>query len=232
MDELPEVDGGWEVLDVDVGAADPVRLWAPREPDRLLDDEQVVERSQFNDSMPYWAWLWDSGPTMARLLARESIGGQAAVLELGAGLGLAGIAAAVLGGPGVDLVLTDHDPLSLAALPVNARRNGIEARVWDLDWRHLGEAPEGRFDLILGCDVAYEAKLQEPLLDVVDRYLAPGGVALFADPGRTRLLGFVRRATARGYRVELEDAEGSPAELEAAAFRLVRLRRESAAGAG
>ena len=96
----------------------------------------------------------------------------------------------------------------------------------------LAHDPEGRFDLILGCDVAYEAKLQEPLLDVVDRYLAPGGVALFADPGRTRLPGFVRRATARGYRVELEDAEGSPAEREAAAFRLVRLRRESAAGAG
>ncbi|MEM9382040.1 MAG: 50S ribosomal protein L11 methyltransferase [Planctomycetota bacterium] len=231
MDALPEIDGGWEVLDVEVGAGEPVRLWTPREPERLLDDDEVVERNRFNDSMPYWAWQWDSGPTMARMLAREAIGGQAAVLELGAGLGLAGIAAAVLGGRGIDLVLSDHDPLSLAALPVNARLNGVDARVWDLDWRHLQDAPEGRFDLVLGCDVAYEAKLQEPLLDVVDRYLAPGGAALFADPGRTRLPGLVRRAAARGYAVELLDAEGRPAEPEAAAFRLARLRRESAAGA-
>ncbi len=226
---LPDIDGSWELLSLDIDAGAPVRVWAPRDPERLLDDEAVIERNDFNDSMPYWAWLWDSAPTMARLLRRDPPKPGSRVLELGAGLGFNGIAAAIIASDPIELVLSDHDPLSLAALAANLELNGLDkARVWNLDWRQLTGAPDGRFDLILACDVAYEAKLQEPLLDVVDRYLAPQGRALFADPGRTRLPGLVRRARARGFRVDLADADGIAAVPEAGAFRLATLSRDQA----
>ncbi len=225
--ELPDIDGGWEILSIDAGTSVPIRIWAPCHPDRLLDDDAVIERNEFNDSMPYWAWLWDSAPTMARLLRRDPPAAGSRVLELGAGLGFNGIAAAIIAGDPVELVLSDHDPLSLAALAANLELNGLDgpgrARVWNLDWCELEDAPDERFDLILACDVAYEARLQDPLLDVVDRFLAADGRALFADPGRSRLPGLLRRAQARGYRVELVDADGETAVADMGAFRLAIL---------
>ncbi|MEM8710474.1 MAG: hypothetical protein AAGG01_05945, partial [Planctomycetota bacterium] len=86
-DELPSLEGGWEL-----GEYDLVSLWVPREPDALLDDAGVQERNRFNDTMPYWAWLWDSAPTMMRALIDRCVGGR--VLEVGAGLGLVGLGVA------------------------------------------------------------------------------------------------------------------------------------------
>lgn len=204
-----------------------VELFVPAAPDELLDDDAVVARNEFNDSMPYWAWLWDSAPAMARRIAAAPPASGARILELGAGLGLVGIAAALAVDGPAELTLSDHDPLSLAVLPLNAALNGLsDAQAWDLDWRQLERAEPGTFDLLVGCDVAYEARLQEPLLDVVERYMAPRGTALFADPGRTRLPGFLRRARARGFEVEVEDADGEVAEPSAGAFRLVRIARD------
>jgi len=224
---LPELAGGWARQSHEVSAGLEVDLFVPAAPDALLDDDAVVARNEFNDSMPYWAWLWDSAPAMARRIAAAPPASGARILELGAGLGLVGIAAALAAQGPAELTLSDHDPLSLAVLPVNAALNGLDGtRTWDLDWRELERSEPGVFDLLVGCDVAYEARLQEPLLDVVERYMAPGGSALFADPGRTRLPGFLRRARARGLEVETEDAEGRQAAPEAGAFRLVRIVRD------
>ena len=66
---FPPLAGGWELRTFDLPGGARVELRAPRDPERLLDDEAVQERNRFNDSMPYWAWIWDSAPTMARLLA-------------------------------------------------------------------------------------------------------------------------------------------------------------------
>jgi predicted nicotinamide N-methyase len=224
---LPELPGGWARQSHVISPDLSVELFVPAAPDALLDDEAVVARNEFNDSMPYWAWLWDSAPTMARRIAAEPPASGARILELGAGLGLVGIAAARAASGPVELTLSDHDPLSLAVLPLNAALNGLdEARTWNLDWRELDRSESRRFDLLVGCDVAYEARLQEPLLDVVERYMAPAGVALFADPGRTRLPGFLRRARARGFVVETEDGDGRPVGAAAGAFRLVRIARD------
>lgn len=224
---LPELSGGWARQSHQISSGLEVELFVPAAPDELLDDDAVVARNEFNDSMPYWAWLWDSAPTMARRIVAAPPASGARILELGAGLGLVGIAAALAAGGSAELTLSDHDPLSLAVLPINAALNGLGgAQTWNLDWRELDRAEPGQFDLLVGCDVAYEARLQEPLLDVVGRYLASSGVALFADPGRTRLPGFLRRARSRGFVVETEDSEGRPAEAEPGAFRMVRIARD------
>ncbi len=223
---LPDLAGGWARQSHEVSAGLEVELFVPAAPDALLDDDAVVARNEFNDSMPYWAWLWDSAPAMARRIAAAPPESGARILELGAGLGLVGIAAAMAVEGPAELTLSDHDPLSLAVLPINAALNGLDgAKTWNLDWRELERSEAGVFDLLVGCDVAYEARLQEPLLDVVERYMAPDGAALFADPGRTRLPGFLRRARARGFAVETEDVEGQPADPVAGAFRLVRIVR-------
>ncbi|MEM6675318.1 MAG: methyltransferase [Planctomycetota bacterium] len=230
---LPEIEGGWEIQSFPLRGAGSLRLHVPRTPEGLLDDADVIERNRFNDSMPYWAWVWDSAPLVVERLADRPSPSGARVLELGAGLGLVGIAAALLADGPVDLTLTDHDPLALEALRANAALNGLDdARIVELDWHRPEGVLDGAFDLVLGCDVAYEAKLHGPLLEVVDGCLAAEGRALFADPGRTRLPGFVRRAEARGFRVDLIDAEGAACEPSPSGFRLATLTRSPATDSG
>lgn len=233
---LPRLAGGWECRRHTLGPV-TVALWTPRAPDALLDDPAVHERNRFHDAMPYWAWLWDSAPALARLVAEACAPARGArvaepavwprgarVLELGAGLGLVGLTAARMG---CHVTLTDHDPLALEAARVNVAANGVEAvaEVEALDWRAPDMLAGRTFEVVLGCDVVYEANAHEPVLDVLERALTPEGVAWVADPGRARTPAFVRRAEARGFRVESTDAAGRPAALAPGEFRRLALRR-------
>ena len=84
---LPELAGGWARQSLEISSDLEVELFVPAAPDELLDDDAVVARNEFNDSMPYWAWLWDSAPTMARRIAaageREAVY-VAGLVEVGA----------------------------------------------------------------------------------------------------------------------------------------------------
>lgn len=221
---FPPLPGGWELVPYDLGEGTTLELRVPKDPDLLLDDAGVLERNRFNDAMPYWAWIWDSAPAMARLLVRRPWASGARVLELGAGLGLVGLALAKA--RGCRVLLTDHDPLALQAARAQVRASGLAGvDVASFDWNDPATGPVGPFDGVLGCDVTYEAGFHGPVLDTIERLLAPDGAAFVADPGRTRLPGFAARAVARGFRVTVVDGRGEPAEAVPGAFRLLELRR-------
>lgn len=220
MRELPPLKGGWELRSFDLPGAPPLELFVPGQPDALLEDVAVIERSRVHDAMPYWAWLWDSAPEMVAALACEPIPRGARVLEVGAGLGFVGLGLALVHGASV--TMTDYDPTALQVIPVQARLNGLDGmEAVHLDWRDPASGPSGPFDVIVGCDVIYEAGAHMPLLDLCIRLLAPGGAAWFADPGRKRRKGFLARAEARGFDVEVAD-HGSGAE--APGYALISLR--------
>ena len=63
----------------------------------------------------------------------------------------------------------------------NARRNGLPIEGLTLDWRRPAAR---RFDVILGCEVIYDAALHDPLLATLATMLAPGGTVWLADHGR------------------------------------------------
>ena len=65
----------------------------PRSSEALLDEE-AFEHEEF---LPYWAELWPSGVALARTLSGRALRG-ARTLELGCGLALPSIAAALSGG--------------------------------------------------------------------------------------------------------------------------------------
>jgi predicted nicotinamide N-methyase len=140
-----------------------------------LIDEAAFARDEF---LPYWAELWPSGVALARAVAALDLHG-ARVLELGAGLGLPSLAAA-LGGAEVLAIDWAEDAVTL--LRRNAERNGIALRAervrWDEPELLLREAP---WDLVLGADLLYEARNAEQLAELLPR-LAPE--ALLAEPGR------------------------------------------------
>ncbi|OJY75495.1 MULTISPECIES: 50S ribosomal protein L11 methyltransferase [unclassified Rhizobium] len=132
---------------------------------------------------PYWAHYWSGGLVLARyLLDRpESVAGRQ-VLDLGAGSGIVGIAAAKAGATKV--CATDIDPYAILATELNARLNNvmIEAMPADLT---KGEPPD--VDLICVGDLFYEAALAESVIAFLDRCLAHGVAILIGDPWRTYL---------------------------------------------
>jgi predicted nicotinamide N-methyase len=101
------------------------------------------------------------------------------VLELGAGLGLPSLAAAL---GGAKVLATDWAEDAVALLRANAKRNSIRLRVkrvrWDAPESILREAP---WELVLGADLLYEERNAVQLLELLPQL---GGELVIADPGR------------------------------------------------
>jgi len=160
---------------VALGDGRDVLVARPRDSAALLDEVAFDARDEY---LPYWAELWPSAIALARAVARRALSGRR-VLELGCGLGLPGLAAAV---GGARVTLADWAPEAVAAARDNAARNGVEVEALVLDWR----APEALvarapWDLVLLADVLYEERNVAPLLELLPQL---GAEVLVADPGR------------------------------------------------
>lgn len=134
-----------------------------------------------DERIPYWADLWPSSIALGQyLLEQPPLAPGTTVLEVGAGLGLAGLAAHWQGG---QVMLTDYLPEALEVARYLWALNGAEPyETAAMDWR----APDERFkaDLIIAADVAYESRFFEPLIKTFRALLNPGGRILIAEPNR------------------------------------------------
>jgi predicted nicotinamide N-methyase len=176
MDDLVE-----EVVAI---AGHDLALLRPRDTEALLDEE-AFEHDEF---LPYWAELWPSALALARMVAARALHG-ARTLELGCGLGLPSLAAALAGGR---VLATDWSPDAVAMTARNAERNGLFVDTLVCSWT----APEpllalGPWDLVLASDVLYEARNGDALAPLLPRLLAPHGQVWLADPGRPAAEGFL-----------------------------------------
>ncbi|HVM55970.1 MAG TPA: methyltransferase domain-containing protein [Gaiellaceae bacterium] len=162
-------------------------LLRPPSADALIDEDAFDE----DEFLPYWAELWPSGLALAHTVGALPLEG-ARVLELGAGLGLPSLAAALRG---ADVLATDWAEDAVELLRRNAERNGVALRAavvrWDEPAPLLRQAP---FRLVLGADLLYERRNADQLLELLPRL---GDDVLLADPGRPFARGFLERAAGR-----------------------------------
>jgi predicted nicotinamide N-methyase len=97
--------------------------------DLVTDPEDDEDDGQ----IPYWAELWPAARGLAQYIWERIDFQGATVLELGAGLGLPGLVAALKGGL---VTFSDYIEESLDIIARNARRNGIQHAAYLLaDWR-------------------------------------------------------------------------------------------------
>jgi len=110
------------------------------------------------------------------------------VLELGCGLGLPSLAAALRG---AHVLATDWADDAIELLRRNAARNGVSLRVGQVRWSEpaplLRAAP---WDLVLGADLLYEARNAEQLGALLPRL---GAEVVLAEPGRPYAQEFLER---------------------------------------
>jgi predicted nicotinamide N-methyase len=172
----------------------------PRDAEALLHDE-AFEHEEY---LPYWAELWPSGLALARRVSARALRG-ARTVELGCGLGLPSVAAALAG---ARVLATDWSPEALPFVIENARRNDAEVEValgvWESPGPLLARAP---FDLVLAADVLYERRNVPALLDLLPRLVTPRGEVWIADPGRPPAPDFLAAAVKHFSVASVADAQ-------------------------
>jgi predicted nicotinamide N-methyase len=167
---------------VDVGGL-TLSILRPRQAEALLSEE-AFEHEEF---LPYWAELWPSAIALARVVRRRDVEGLR-VLELGCGLGVPSIVAAL---GGAQVLATDWSPEGLEVAELNAARNRAELETALVSW--AGAEPLVRsapWELVLGADLLYERRNVDQLLSLLPRL---GGEILLAEPGRPPAARFFER---------------------------------------
>ncbi len=167
-----------------------VVLLSPANADDLISEDDYV----MDERLPYWADLWPSAQILSSEVAIMRLAGLR-VLELGCGLGVVALAAAMAG---ADVTATDYydDALLFAKLNV-AEATGRSIATRMVDWTTM-PSDLGKFDVVLASDVLYEHRYAAMVADAIARTLVRGGEAIVADPGRIALDEFLEECSDRG----------------------------------
>lgn len=163
----------------------------------VANREQILTDAINEEETPLWVELWPSALALARLLGEgESLAGKS-VLELGAGLGLPGVVAAIRG---ANVLQTDYVAEALKVAQETAKMNNVEhLRTAVADWRNF-EITE-TFDLIIGSDIMYHPELNPYLKIIFRKNLKPGGRIIIGDAGRLDSLTFIESLVVEGWQV-------------------------------
>lgn len=136
------------------------------------------------------------------------------VLEVGCGLGLAGIACL---SRGLDVTFSDVDETALKFAAANAKHN--EFTPVEMPTCRQADRPAGfrtmlldfrcppddvKYPVVLGSDLMYEERMVNPLVALLSAVLAPGGVCLITDPDRASARVFKWKLQEAGYDVTPE----------------------------
>ena len=161
---------------------------------KMTDLEQILggkDPLKNPEEFPFWVKLWEAAIVLSRFMTNLNPAPGTTVLELGAGLGAPGLAAAALG---CSVTLTDYEEIILDFAKVSAAASQLDnVRFELLDWL---EPPEmEQYDIILGAEILFREEFFEPLLEVIDRALKPGGAVYLAhDIKRQSLHPFLKKA--------------------------------------
>jgi predicted nicotinamide N-methyase len=167
--------------------------------DRLEDfvDGDTLLRDADAPEPPYWAHLWPGARCLARLVATQVECGGRRVVEIGCGLGLAGLAAAMRGAH-VTMIDTAH--AALRFVHASAAMNNRRVATVQTDIRCAGI--RGLFDYFLAADVTYDPQLQDALADFLAAHLTPEGHAWLTESVRTFDQGLRRACERHGLQVD------------------------------
>ena len=189
-----------------------VRLLVIKQLEDYVDTEALL-RDPDAPEPPYWAHVWPGSRTLAQRMSHAACAGKR-VVEIGCGLGLAGIVAALRGGA---VTMFDASPEGVQLAWANAALNGCGVGVVQTDIRRPGI--RGLFDYCLAADVTYDPGLQSAVASFVAAHLAPAGRAWCAESVRTLDQGLRRACEAHGLRAsewkarELDEGREIPVRL-------------------
>ncbi len=176
---------------IDVGDS-VITILRPRNSDDLITEEDYVR----DERLPYWADVWPSsrilaGHVLSHHRKKKNSRTPHRFLELGCGAGLVSVAAMSAGHA---VTASDYYDDALDFTRANGfLTTGREPVTRMVNWRHY-PADLGTFEMIVAADVLYEKEYPELILAAIESSLAPGGIAIVADPGRIAAPEFLEAA--------------------------------------
>ena len=162
--------------------------------DRISEDQFSVD-----ERMPYWADVWHSAVALAEHMSEspDIVAGKD-ILDIGCGLGVPGIMAALLG---ARVTFGDYDDDALLAAEMNLATNAprFEASFTCIDIRHK---PQRKWDVVLAADIVYEHRMIDPARAFLRHAVTEDGCFVLAEPNRSVAEDFVQSLDNIGFKVE------------------------------
>lgn len=161
---------------------------------KIADIEEFLDgRDPFANvsEFPFWVKLWEASMILSYVMSSLPEPQGKTVLELGAGLGAPGLAAAAAG---FEVTISDYEEIIMDFQKVSAAASGLHNITFThLDWLNPPElAP---FDILAGAEILFREEFFEPLLNLFKKYLKPGGFIYLAhDASRRSLPLFLEQA--------------------------------------
>lgn len=149
-------------------------------------EEFLGDKDPFEDvsTFPFWVKLWDSAVVLAYVLDSLPDKKSKSLLELGAGLGLPGLAAAKAG---FQVTLSDYEDIILDFQRVSCAASSLsEVTIKKIDWLNPPEL--GSFDILAGAEILFREEFFEPLLQLFTTTLKPKGLIYMAHDARRKSL--------------------------------------------
>jgi len=140
---------------------------------------------------PFWVKLWEASLVLADALTTIKPAPGQTMLELGAGMGAPGLAAAARG---FEVTLSDYEPFILDFQRVSAAASGLSGVEFKIiDWKNPPQLEP--YNIIVGAEILFREDFFAPLLQVFKKLLAKDGVIYLAhDVRRKSLLPFLSLA--------------------------------------
>lgn len=152
---------------------------------------------------PYWLEEWPATYALAEALDKEdSREWQGPVLDLGCGSGF--LAAFLRIRFGIEPFSCDFNADACRLAAYNANPQALPGtKVFCADFSAFPS--RALFGLVFAGEMLYTRDNHKPILDFLLRHLKPGGLAYFADAGRSAANGFSAVAQAAGFKVIVGD---------------------------
>jgi predicted nicotinamide N-methyase len=185
--------------------------------ERYVDREALLRDANAPEP-PYWAHLWTASRALANHVASVASWQGKRVIDIGSGLGLLSVVAAL---KGADVTAIDMAPEAVAMTSANAALNGCRVSATVADLRK--DRMDSGFDYCLAADVTYDPSLQNALAAFFARHLAADGIGWCAESVRTHDRGFREACVANRLRVDeievTEVEDGRPVTVRIAEVR-------------
>ncbi|RLC30928.1 MAG: methyltransferase [Deltaproteobacteria bacterium] len=161
-------------------------FFVPKTLDRFLNATDLLNH------FPLWAKIWEAAIVLADCLAGMTVDPQKRFLEIGSGLGVAGIVAASFGHR---VMMTEYNADALNFARANAQNNRIASthrlKITSLDWNN--PQLQEPFDYIIGSEVIFREQDFQPILALFQTWLKPDGTIILAERVRKTTVEFFRR---------------------------------------